>query len=318
MSEPVTKKVKLSEANVVPADVTNVVLLKQSDGLVVYTGKFGEEGTSDALLMLSKSPLNATTAADQVKNSKNDTEETFRNSKYSKYTVTISDTWRAELIAPCTTRDVLKYSPQTFYVVRETPAIYKAVTLPFIEAIPAKAIQWVYNILEGTAEVENVLEKHDDFLIVKDYKWNDESDELAMHLLGLVLERGTLRSVRDLRGKHVTLLKNIVAAGLKVLQDKFKIDKSQVRVYFHYHPTFFHLHVHFDHISARISGATHSAGKAILVEDVIFNLELDGDYYEKADITFVAGSLRDVAILEKLTELNIVTPTPVLSTAPSV
>lgn len=69
--------------------------------------------------------------------------EIFRNSKYSKFDVSVADTWRVELIAPCSQRDVDKYSAQTFSFIRETPAVYAAVTLPYIEAIPSSAIEWV-------------------------------------------------------------------------------------------------------------------------------------------------------------------------------
>ena len=31
---------------------------------------------------------------------------------------------------------------------------------------------WVYNILDGTSEAENVLVRTDAFVIVKDYKWD--------------------------------------------------------------------------------------------------------------------------------------------------
>ena len=105
------------------------------------------------------------------------------------------------------------------------------------------------------------------FMIVKDYKWNDSANLAAMHLLGLVQDRG-LRSVRDLRGAHVPLLRAVRAAGLGVLKDQFGIDTAQVRAYFHYLPTFYHLHVHFDHVSADVT-ATHAVSKAILLDDVI-------------------------------------------------
>ena len=41
--------------------------------------------------------------------------------------------------------------------VHESPEDYKAVTLPFIEAIPAARTQWVQNILDGKASTVSLL-----------------------------------------------------------------------------------------------------------------------------------------------------------------
>ena len=40
-----------------------------------------------------------------------------------------------------------------------------------------------YNILDGKKEVEHVLAADDEMLIVKDYKWSDESKLDAMHFI---------------------------------------------------------------------------------------------------------------------------------------
>ena len=61
---------------------------------------------------------------------------------------------------------------------------------------------WVYNILDGTSEAENVLVRTDAFVIVKDYKWDVDAGPEKMHLLGFPTDR-SLRSIRDLRGEHV-------------------------------------------------------------------------------------------------------------------
>jgi len=50
--------------------------------------------------------------------------------------------------------------------------------------------------LDGKKEVEHVLAADDEMLIVKDYKWSDESKLDAMHLLGMPKEKGILKSIR--------------------------------------------------------------------------------------------------------------------------
>lgn len=200
------------------------------------------------------------------------------------------------MICPASDRDVAKYSRQQTHLIREDPELYAAATKPFIDAVPSDAVQWVYNILEGTSEAENVLSSHSSFLIVKDYKWSDETELTAMHLLGLVHDRVALKTVRDLRGEHLPMLKMMRAEGYSVASERFGIPGSQVRAYFHYIPTFFHLHVHFDHVGAQT--ATHQVGKAILLDDVILWLESDAEYFRKTTLTFAAKENGHIGILD--------------------
>jgi m7GpppX diphosphatase len=55
------------------------------------------------------------------------------------------------------TQHIRKYQRQVYRMVRETPAIYQQVVLPYIEQLPTSRIQWVYNILDGISEQEDVL-----------------------------------------------------------------------------------------------------------------------------------------------------------------
>lgn len=71
---------------------------------------------------------------------------------------------------------------------------------------------------------------------------SDESNLDIMHLLGFPLSHD-LRSLRDLRGANLPLLRAIRADGLRILKERFGLRASKVRVYFHYLPTFYHLHV---------------------------------------------------------------------------
>jgi hypothetical protein len=42
---------------------------------------------------------------------------------------------------------------------------------------------------------------------------------------------------------------------------------SHLRVYVHYHPTYYHFHVHFAHL--KLQGPATLAGKAFLLDDII-------------------------------------------------
>lgn len=59
---------------------------------------------------------------------------------------------------------------------------------------------------------------------------------------------------------------------------------SQLRIYLHYQPSYYHLHVHFTALGYDAPGI--SAERAHLLEDVIDNLLLDAQYYQKRALTF--------------------------------
>lgn len=63
------------------------------------------------------------------------------------------------------------------------------------------------------------------------------------------------------------------------------MDKSQLRIYLHYQPSFYHLHVHFTYLKYEAPGIL--AEKAHLLSNVISNIELLSDYYQKITLPFV-------------------------------
>lgn len=66
--------------------------------------------------------------------------------------------------------------------------------------------------------------------------------------------------------------------------EKYSINESQLRIYFHYQPTFYHLHVHFTYVQYSAPGSGCDRGH--LLNTVINNIELIPDYYQKATIPF--------------------------------
>ena len=75
----------------------------------------------------------------------------------------------------------------------------------------------------------------------------------------------------------------------EVVRSKYGVRPCQLRVYFHYQPTYYHLHVHYTHMCYWDHGC--SPERAHLVEDVIDNIERDSDYYVKCSLTFLAKEL---------------------------
>ncbi|GAA6048423.1 hypothetical protein JCM3770_003751 [Rhodotorula araucariae] len=179
-------------------------------------------------------------------------------------------------ICPATEKHVKKYSVQEQRLVRETPAVYERVVKPYIDSQPTSTVSWVYNILDGTAEAENVLYRDDDpetgFVLTPDLKW-DQKTMSALYLLVLSQDR-TIRSLRDLRPRHLALLRKIRQEGERVAMERYGIGEGELRFFLHYQPTYYHFHVHIVHVSyIAFSGIT--VGQAHLLDDVIDLLALE-------------------------------------------
>lgn len=141
-----------------------------------------------------------------------------------------------------------------------------------------------------------------------------------MKLLALPFKK--IKSLRELNGSHLALLKNIRDAGTAAISKKFNIPASQLRIYFHYQPSYYYLHVHFCYLmfdapgkfvqniikitdkkkmsfmnNLRISISNYKISflsflgiyveKAHLLSTVIKNIELMSDYYTKAVLSYV-------------------------------
>jgi m7GpppX diphosphatase len=97
-----------------------------------------------------------------------------------------------------------------------------------------------------------------------------------------MLETNT--SCSDLTSNHLPLLINIRDKTLHALNLKYGICSSRIKSYFHYQPSFYHLHVHF--VSIEFDAPASNVGCAVLLDDVINNLQLMSDYYQRATLTF--------------------------------
>ncbi|KAG0017333.1 hypothetical protein BGZ82_000797 [Podila clonocystis] len=177
------------------------------------------------------------------------------------------------VIFPATETHILKYSRQDRKMITETAQIYHDAVLPWIESQPISRIQWVYNILDGLKETENILFRHGDpdtgFIVLPD--------------------RADIRSLRDLKTQHLPLLKTIRDKILALVPEKFPgVDEDEVRMFVHYHPSYYHFHVHVTHVSAMVPGST--VGQSHLLDTIIDNIEnIDPEYYAKASIRYALG-----------------------------
>ncbi|ETL94483.1 hypothetical protein F442_07843 [Phytophthora nicotianae P10297] len=214
--------------------------------------------------------------------------------------------YKVNLIYPATERHIQKHTDQNFYMVVETKETYQTITKPYIDSIPVENIEWVYNILDHKSETERVIcedaDPRDGFILLPDFKWSDPSNLESLYCLAIVHDR-SLRSLRDLTGTHLKLLHNIRNTCLQVLNTKFGVEPSSIRMYFHYQPTYYHLHVHFSHVKMTLG--TFS-GKAVLLDDVIYNLSANGDHYKNASLSFVIGEMQHKPLFELYRDKKIV------------
>ncbi|KAG0172785.1 hypothetical protein DFQ28_002945 [Apophysomyces sp. BC1034] len=196
---------------------------------------------------------------------------------------------RVKMIYPATEIHIRKYEAQARYMIAETPAIYEQMTYPYIQAIPTERIQWVQNILNGTSEADRVLFRDEDpengFVILPDMKWDGSVESLYWVAIAMT---NSIYSIRSLGKQHLGLLKNIRAGAYQLAKEKFGLQERQLRLFVHYPPSYYHFHVHITAVSFMDAPGV-TAGQAHLLDTVIDNIELYGDYYQRATIPMVVG-----------------------------
>lgn len=178
----------------------------------------------------------------------------------------------------------------------------------------------MYNILERKSEADRIVfedrDPIDGFILLPDLKWNGTTLD-TLYLLAIVNDRN-IKSLRDLNGTHIQLLRNIKEKGCvrnkiyiifcnlhiflsmlqKIIEEKYGITRSQLRIYLHYQPSFYHLHVHFTYLKHEAPGIL--AERAHLLSNVISNIELLPDYYQKVTLPFVVRETDKIfKVLEK-------------------
>jgi len=258
---------------------------------VYLLGKFNNDKVNPAILKLEKTHF----SKDNLQSINHYLEKESildHNDIYTWLTSNISTNFkdpqlRIQVIYPATPLHIQKYSEQQRVIINETPEQYKNIVLPYIESLPPERTAWVENILEGRQEAESLIYNDKDpetgFIIVPDSKWDRTLNTLYVQCI--VRKRG-IHSVRDLRKKHLPLLYKIYEAAMTVVPkvystDTEKIDAEQLKIYFHYQPSYYHLHIHITHINVE--------GVGIYLRDVIDNITMDDQFYAKKTLTYQLG-----------------------------
>lgn len=185
---------------------------------------------------------------------------------------------KINLIYPCTESHVRKYSKQAARLVHETPEIYASHVRPYMQRKRDEGrLNWVYNIIEGRTEVEDVIYRtalgtqgDEGFLLLPDLNW-DRTTVDALHLLAIV-ERRDIWSLRDLRRRHIPWLEHMRARIVDATTARYTaLEPDQLKLYVHYQPTYYHFHIHVVHVQLE-AGATQATGKAVGLESILETL----------------------------------------------
>lgn len=95
----------------------------------------------------------------------------------------------------------------------------------------------VQNILDGLKEREAILLRTPNFVLLPDSKW-DLTTVANLYLTAIAVDGASLRSLRDLRGKHLDLLRNIKAEVHRFVGERWGLESSQIRCFIHYQPSY--------------------------------------------------------------------------------
>ncbi|XP_037034086.1 m7GpppX diphosphatase isoform X2 [Bradysia coprophila] len=195
------------------------------------------------------------------------------------------NTIKTTIIYPATDKHIEKYSSQEIRLLLETAELYRTVTLPYLISHQF-SLDWVFNILDHKKESERIAFEDPcpdtGFILLPDLKWDGKTSE-TLYLLALIHQRN-VKSLRDLTGDHLPLLRNIRDKGCEAIEQKYGVKRSELRIYLHYQPSFYHLHVHFTYLKHEAPGIF--CEKSHLLDTVINNIELMPDYYQRATLSF--------------------------------
>lgn len=257
----------------------------------------GEIDSKDAIISIEKSHFKLDDDKYSVNDNVSDLKQIQSNDVYYWSAATLvqqlpeSPAAKLNLIYPATDTHIRKYSPQIIHFVQETPEMYQNYVIPYIETMKGDRIKWVYNILFEGKESESFVfhdkDPQNGFVLLPDMKW----DRISMESFYLccIVNRKDISSVRDLNGTHVSYLESLRKRILDAAVENYQISKDQIRLFVHYQPSYYHFHIHAVTINHSGLGDGTNVGKAILLDDIIENIKLASDYYQKKTISYVLG-----------------------------
>jgi len=190
------------------------------------------------------------------------------NDIYEKYR--IETTLCGELIICNNYREKQKFIKE---IVKETYEEY----LEELNNYKIEKDEWIYNIIDGLNEQEEILYENGEFIVIPNYVWNKKEIK-KMHILCIVKDKN-LRSIRSLDSSHIKLLESIKKETLKIINKEYNILENKIKMYIHYAPSTYHLHIHF--VNIENTDVNSSVEYSHELDSIIYNLSIKDDYYKK-------------------------------------
>jgi m7GpppX diphosphatase len=245
-------------------------ILDQNIFRTVFIGKITKE---DDTILITKS--NSIENLENIKISSK-CKQNLSNDRFYKCTIIGENKIDCSIIHPTTFKDIEKYQKKSLILVNESYQDYLQKVIPFVDS----EVKWIQNIISHQSEQERILCEDKDFVFLPDAKWDGENVNSLYYLA--IVKDNSLRSIRDLNEKHISLLEKIKKICVNKIQECHQIPENQIKSYFHYPPSFWHLHIHFNIIENFQFGSMCFIGHSLT--NVINNIKLIPDYYQKADI----------------------------------
>lgn len=118
----------------------------------------------------------------------------------------------------------------------------------------------VYDILSGKSEAEKILYRDPSpeygYVVLPDMKW-DLTTIASLYLVAIVLTKD-IRSLRDLRKRHLGMLRRIRKEATRVVKEKWGLPDGSLRFYIHYQPSYCGYHSFLYSIVQTLRGRSRS------------------------------------------------------------
>lgn len=149
----------------------------------------------------------------------------------------------------------------------------------FIKKYDSKKDRWIYDIIDGYKEQDKIIFKNDILIVIPSITWNNNINKL--HILAISTDK-SIRCLRELNSSHIQLLEYVKKQTLAIILYKYNLTENNLKIFFHYDPSTYHIHIHFMNLKFRTMKSSVEYSHDI--NNVIFNLEIDTDYYKKINL----------------------------------
>lgn len=178
-------------------------------------------------------------------------------------------------------KEHLKDNPKDKYItITEDSENYKNIILPYINNIYKSNTKWIFDILNKKTETDKILLNDTNFMIIKDKIWADNNKK---NFYVLAIPRLDIKTIRDLRSKHIDILLQMRDSCIKIASEN-NINDNELYFFFHYHPSFYHLHLHCCIINH--PSLTSKYFRCKMLDTVLVNLKHKSNYYRDCNIKF--------------------------------